>query len=151
MRLSLLRAPKHPDPTADIGREHRFTYALQPHAGDFRGGVVRAGYDLNMPLTAVAVPSAAGELPPAAERLACESENVVIETVKKAEDDDGIIVRLYEAHGARGRHSLQTDLPVRRAVETDLMEREEKEFSVSNGRLRFTLTPFQIRTFKLEL
>src|SRR5579859_4276952 len=50
MRLSLLRAPTHPDPNADRGR-HRFTYALMPHLGDFRAaGVIAAAEDLNAPL-----------------------------------------------------------------------------------------------------
>src|SRR6266545_2164868 len=53
MRLSLLRAPTHPDPNADRGK-HRFTYALMPHPGDFRdAGVIAAAEDLNHPLRTV--------------------------------------------------------------------------------------------------
>ena len=37
MRISLLRAPKSPDPEADMGR-HRFAYAVMPHAGRLAGG-----------------------------------------------------------------------------------------------------------------
>ncbi|XP_065436570.1 alpha-mannosidase 2C1-like [Chrysemys picta bellii] len=36
MSLSLLRAPKSPDATADIG-PHEFTYAVMPHRGEFQG------------------------------------------------------------------------------------------------------------------
>ena len=50
MRLSLLRAPTHPDPHADQGT-HTFTYALMPHPGGFReAGVIQAAEDLNRPL-----------------------------------------------------------------------------------------------------
>ena len=53
MRLSLLRAPTHPDPTADRGG-HQFTYALMPHPGDLReAGVIAAAEDLNAPLRIV--------------------------------------------------------------------------------------------------
>ena len=78
-------------------------------------------------------------------------ENVIIETIKKAEDDDGIIVRLYEAHGWRGRNTLRTSLPVARAFETDLMEHVERELTVRNGSVALSFKPFEIRTVKLML
>ncbi len=152
MRISLLRAPKAPDPTADVGKTHRFTYSLYPHAGDYTHGVVDEGYALNVPLTAVTAKAGAGALPPVQERLAVSGDNVVVETVKPAEDDDdALIVRLYEAHGCRGRRTVRFDLPVKKVIETDLMEREEKTLSLRDGRVRLTFGPFQIRTLKLML
>jgi alpha-mannosidase len=150
MRLTLLRAPKHPDPSADVNRTHTFTYALLPHAGGYAaGGVVRAGYGLNVPVTARPARASRGAWGPERSWLAASGDNVVIETVKKAEDDDGIVVRLYEAHGCRGRRTLETALPVRRAVETDLMEKEERRLPLRNGRVSLYFRPFQIRTVKL--
>jgi alpha-mannosidase len=157
MRLSLLRAPKVPDPTADVNKTHTFTYAVLPHAGDYTNGVVREGYQLNVPVTARAVPASRSSqakgalpLPQAASLLSISGENVIIETVKKAEDDDGIIVRLYEAHACRGRRSLAIGVPVQRVVETDLMEREEDELTLRrDGTVGLDFTPFQIRTLKL--
>ena len=63
MRLSLLRAPTHPNPNADRGA-HTFTYALLPHEGDYRtGGVVREGYALNCPAYARPLAAQDGPLP----------------------------------------------------------------------------------------
>src|SRR5690606_264399 len=53
MRLSLLRAPVHPDEHADQG-EHRMTYSLYPHFGDWRYGTVQQGFQLNVPLLSIA-------------------------------------------------------------------------------------------------
>jgi alpha-mannosidase len=150
MRLTLLRAPKHPDPSADVNRTHTFTYALLPHAGGYaEGGVVRAGYGLNVPVTARPAKASRGAWKAEGSWLGVSGDNVVIETVKKAEDDRGIIVRLYEAHGCRGRRTLATALPVKRAVETDLMEKEERRLPLRNGRVTLHFRPFQIRTVKL--
>jgi len=147
MRLSLLRAPTHPDPTADQG-PHRFTYALMPHPGDFRhAGVIEAGEDLNAPLRVVN-----GSLPANDRRSIVETgtPQVVIETVKRAEDSDAVIVRLYEAWGGRCRTYLRTSLPVRRASLCDLLERERSQSAVEHGELELELTPFKILTLKLE-
>ena len=151
IRLSLLRAPKTPDPVADVHKTHTFTYSLLPHAGDFKNGVVRAGYELNVPVTAEVVAASAGAAPAASSLLSITGDNVIIDTVKKAEDDEGVIVRLYEAHGCRGRRTLRTSLPVKKVIETDLMEREERRLPVRNGRVALDFKPFQIRTLKLVL
>ena len=156
IRLSLLRAPKMPDPTADVNQTHTFTYSLLPHGGDYKNGVVRQGYQLNVPVVAEAVPASAWAkgkrampMPAAASHLAISGDNVVIDTVKKAEDDGGIIVRLYEAHACRGRRTLTVGLPVGRVVETDLMEREERELRLRNGKVALDFRPFHILTHTL--
>jgi alpha-mannosidase len=147
MRLSLLRAPAHPDPHADRG-SHRFTYALMPHRGDFRqAGVIAAAEDLNAPLRMVqeAGDRAAGSL------VEVDSPEVVIEAIKRAEDSDAVIIRLYEAWGGRCSTRLRTSLAVKRALLCDLMEREREELTVRDGQLDLAFRPFKILTLKLVL
>ncbi|MCX7934600.1 MAG: glycosyl hydrolase-related protein, partial [Planctomycetota bacterium] len=151
IRLSLLRAPKSPDPDADVRQTHSFTYSLMPHGGDFRQGVVREAYQLNVPLLAAPVSNRRGALPPVMKQMWVEGEGIVIESVKKAEDDHSVIVRLYEAHGGRGEATLGTALPARAAYETDLLEREERRLPLRDGRVRLAFAPFQIRTVKIEI
>ena len=148
MRLTLLRAPKSPGKTADVNKTHIFTYALLPHAGDFTNGVVRSGYELNAPISAWQVKATAGRLPPSLGAFSITGENVIIETVKKAEDDKGLIVRLYEAHGCRGRRTLTTGLPAKAATEVNLMEKPIRELKLRNGKMALDFKPFQIRTVK---
>lgn len=133
MRLSLLRAPTHPDPSADQGR-HRFTYALMPHLGDFReAGVIEAAEELNRivgsPRSLVSV----------------DTPQVRVEAIKYAEDSDAVIVRLYEAWGRPCQATLSTTLPHARVTLCDLLERERLESS-----LTLDVKPFQVLTLKME-
>ncbi|XP_044306519.1 alpha-mannosidase 2C1 isoform X2 [Varanus komodoensis] len=151
MRLSLLRAPKSPDATADMGR-HQFTYVLMPHLGSFQeAGVIRHAYNLNFPLHTVLGSSAPG---PAWSAFSVEAPAVVLETVKQAEERPGaLIVRLYESHGSTVVTWLQTHLPVQEAVMCDLLERPDpnSHLPLEERGLKLSFTPFQVRSVMLIL
>jgi alpha-mannosidase len=145
MRLSLLRAPTHPDPEADQGA-HRFRYALLTHAGDFRAaGVAREAAAFNAPLIIVPTTS------PAQERsfFAVDLPSVVVDTVKRAEDSDDLVVRLYETHGGRGPIRLTSPLAFVRAARCNLLEDKEGELKWENGGVTIEMLPFQVVTLKL--
>jgi alpha-mannosidase len=138
MRLSLLRSPTHPDPNADQGL-HRFSYALMPHIGDFRAaGVIEAAEALN---SVLGMPDGL---------VAVDTPEVRVEAIKRAEESDGVIVRLYEAWGRRCSARVRTTLPASRAYICDLLERDQSEVEVSAGELDVHLGPFQVLTVKLE-
>jgi alpha-mannosidase len=119
-----------------------------PHPGDFRAaGVIAAAEDLNAPLRVVAGGLAAGTR---RSLIEVDRPQVVVETIKRAEDSDAIVVRLYESWGGRCRAHLRTTLPARRAVLCDLLERERAEVPVRNGELELELTPFKLLTLKLQ-
>jgi alpha-mannosidase len=147
MRLTLLRAPTHPDPTADRGW-HRFTYALMPHPGDFRqAGVIEAAEDLNAPLRMMKSGLAPGD---SRSLVEVDTRQVVVETIKRAEDSDATIVRLYEAWGESCNVRMRTTLPASRAFLCDLLERVRQEVKVTDGVIDLDMSPFKIRTVKLE-
>jgi alpha-mannosidase len=151
MRLSLLRAPKAPDPTCDMGR-HRFSYALVPHYGPHAyAGIVKAAYAFNAPMRASLLSPDAGMdgLLPAL--VACEDRNIVIETVKKAEDSSDLIVRLYECHNSRGKAELSCARPVKAAYLCDLEETVIAELDIHDGMIGFEFKPFEILTLKLSV
>ncbi len=147
MRLSLLRAPTHPDPTADQGR-HRFTYALMPHPGTFReAGVIQAAEDLNAPLRMVRTNLPAGR---SRSLIEVDTPQLVVEAIKRAEDSDAVIVRLYEAWGRSCTARIRTTLPASRAFLCDLLERERVEVAVHEGVIELELSPFKVLTLKLK-
>ncbi len=152
LRLSLLRSPKAPDPQADMGH-HRFTYALMPHLGDYTmGGVVEHAYDLNSPSRVMMLqPNQPGMLPKELTVFQVDREGVMIECIKRAEDDNSVIVRLYDAWNSRGPVVLTTPLDVKRASLVDLMEREISEIDCTAGDITLEIRPFEIQTIKLEL
>ena len=147
LRLSLLRAPKAPDPQADMG-EHAFTYAVMPHAGSLQqAGVIEAAYALNVPLL-----TAATDREPVRESwLRVDRPGVVIDTVKRSEDGESVIVRLYEAHGTRGTVRLESALPVRGAARCNLLERADEPLEWADGGVSFEVTPFRLETIKLTV
>ncbi|MFD6912773.1 MULTISPECIES: glycoside hydrolase family 38 C-terminal domain-containing protein [Streptomyces] len=146
VRLSLLRAPRYPDPETDQG-SHTLSFSLAPGAGI--GDAVREGHALNLPERVV--PGAG----PVAPLLAVDEDAVVVEAVKLAEDRSGdVIVRLYESRGGRARATLTADFPLAAAVESDLLERPLTGTAVGvptpEGRVPLTLRPFQIVTVRLH-
>lgn len=151
MSLSLLRAPKSPDATADIGC-HQFTYAVMPHVGSFQeAGVIRQAYNLNFPLHTV--PNILAQ-PPTWSAFSVESPAIVLETIKQAEDrTDALVVRLYESHGSTVVTWLQTRLPVQEAIMCDLLEQPDpsRRLPLEEHGLRLSFTPFQVQSVLLIL
>ena len=145
MRLSLLRGTNYPDPNADRGR-HRFSYAILPHAGDWRdAGVVAEGYAFNVPLLATKGP------PDEARSFASvDTPNLVIDTIKKAEDDDSIVLRLYECHGARGRGTLRLGFPATSARFCNLLEDAGAVARIRSGAIDIDYRPFQLISLKVR-
>nr|XP_042138074.1 alpha-mannosidase 2C1 [Peromyscus maniculatus bairdii] len=155
LSLSLLRAPKAPDVTADMGR-HEFTYALMPHKGSFQeAGVINAAYNLNFPLLALPAPGPAPATTWSA--FSVSSPAVVLETIKQAEKSPQhhrtLVLRLYEAHGSHVDCWLYTSLPVQEAILCDLLEQRDPtgHLSLRDNRLKLTFSPFQVRSLLLTL
>ncbi|MEV4316279.1 glycoside hydrolase family 38 C-terminal domain-containing protein [Actinocrispum sp. NPDC049592] len=145
VRASLLRAPRFPDPRTDHG-PHRFRHALV--AGASIPDAVREGYRINLPARVVAGSR------PVAPLVSVDNPDVVIESVKLADDQSGdVVVRLYESAGGRARTHLTAGFPLSSAVSTDLLEREWREpvsYSVTSDAISLRLRPFQILTLRLS-
>ncbi len=149
MRMSLLRSPKAPDPLCDMGT-HKFTYCLLPHFGPYHyAGVVQAAYAVNAPVRAALIEQTSGVQGSLPSLVACEDRNIVIETVKRAEDGNGIIVRLYECHNSRGAAELACARPPVSAMLCDLEENAIGELEIHDGMVPFVYAPFEIITIRL--
>ncbi|MCT9929686.1 glycosyl hydrolase-related protein [Planotetraspora sp. A-T 1434] len=146
-RLSLVRAPRVPDPEADQGRHH-LTYALVP--GATVADAVASGYALNLPLRVAA--GGTGDTP--APLVTAEGRAVRVEAVKLADDRSGdVIVRVYESLGGRGTTRLLPSFPVASAEVNDLLERPLREPAVAvdaDGGIPVSLRPFQVLTLRLR-
>jgi len=160
VRLSLIKSGVYPDPEADQG-EHVFSYALLPHEGDWRGGeVVRQAYLFNMPATGyirsardvtVAAANVPQALPSAYALVATSRPGLVIETIKPAEDGDGLIVRFYDAHNTRGEATLTFARPIASAEETNMLEEAYGPAVYDGHDLRVAVRPYGIGTFRVRL
>jgi len=150
LRLSLLRSPEWPDPHADEGH-HEFTYSLYPHAGGWREALtVRQGYELNYRMLAMQSEKHAGALPPEHAFVEVKPENVVVTAMKKAEDDDGVILRFYEWAGRDTEVEIQLPPGAESAQDADLMEHSTGALPLQGSVVTVHAKPYEIKTVKVR-
>src|ERR1039457_5515272 len=152
LRLSLLRSPTWPDPETDQG-QHEFTYSLYPHVSTWREAMtVRQGYELNYPLMTQTTTKHPGMMMPERSFFATEQDNVIITAIKKAADDDALIVRFYEWAGKKGDVVLRLPWAATQAWETNLMEVVQSPLQLDASRTAVTIPthPYEIKTVKVR-
>jgi alpha-mannosidase len=131
LRVTLLRSSYEPDPLPELG-EHEIRLALAPHGKTIpTAELFRMGAGFNLPLLPVSTDIHKGDLPAVSGGVVtCKPSNVLVAAVKKAEDEDAVIVRLLETSGkdTTTNVTLNTKLmgKVATAVEVDLIERPQK-------------------------
>ncbi|MEU9480268.1 glycoside hydrolase family 38 C-terminal domain-containing protein [Streptomyces sp. NPDC048191] len=145
VRVSLLRAPRFPDPETDQG-VHRFRHALVPGASI--ADAVREGWRINLPERRL---TGAHDVAPL---VSADNDAVVITAVKLADDGSGdVVVRFHEAHGGRARATLTAGFAVADVTATDLLERPagDTEPPERDGdRITVRLRPFELVTLRLR-
>jgi len=151
MRLSLLRSSYEPDPVPDTGT-HYFKYAISPHKYDWKtAGTLRHGFELNQPLLATLTDKHTGNFPLQQSFVQCNTENIIITTLKKCEDNDSLILRFYETHRRESKVTFEFSLGILEVSETDLLERdlENSNIEIDNNRITVKVTPFEIKTLRI--
>lgn len=151
MRLTLIKSGVYPNEYADQ-EVHKFVYCLYPHCGDWKcAGTVQQAYKLNCPMYSTIMSPQDGELPTAMSLIKINCENVIAEVVKKAEDSDDWIVRLYECYNRRSNVRVKLVKELAKVAECDLMENEITEIKHDNDHFDFEIKPYEIKTFKFRL
>ncbi len=149
IRLTLLKSATMPNPAADK-EVHHFTYALYPHAGDFRqAGTIRMAYELNNPMTALPVAAQKGSLTDSYSLISVDKENIFIEAVKEAEDSDALIVRLYDAFDCTVNATVTFGFDVAKVEYASILEEAQSEIPVSGNQITIPVKPFEIVTLKV--
>lgn len=140
LSLALLRSPIFPDPTCDRGA-HSFSYAIYPHKQKFEDTDLMAkGYIFNNPIEIIKQNADISTI------AQFDSKNIIIETLKVAEDEGGIIIRAYESLGQKVRSTLTLDCDCSSIYECDMLENKEK---LIKGKT-FEFTPYEIKTVYIK-
>ena len=143
MRMTLLRSPRWPDPEADV-RHHELAFAIHPHRGSWQdAGVAAQAVCFNAPLL---LGERTGET---RSWFSTDTPGLFVDTVKRAEDSDDLIVRLYEAHGGRGVARLRVGFPFTAASFTNLLEDRPALAEVDGAEIVIPFRPFEIVTVAL--
>ncbi|MDD4140277.1 MAG: alpha-mannosidase [Eubacteriales bacterium] len=153
MRLTLLKSGTAPNPHADR-EQHWMTYALYPHLGGWRqANTMQQAYNLNLPLYARLIAPQDGTAPRHRSLVQTDAfDHVMLETVKRAEDTDGLILRLFEYTNRRGPVTLTFAQPVASAEGCDLLERKLRalDLAADGQQLTFEIKPYEIVTIRIR-
>ena len=148
VHLSLIRAPRYPDRSADQG-EHTLRVAVRP--GATIGDAVEEGYRTNLPTRVVRGDHGFTPL------VEIHNPSVVVEAVKRAAHDRSgdVIVRLYESRGARAKATVRLTDGATAVVATDLLERTGTSGvrecgELADGVAQLRLRPFQLVTLRFS-
>ena len=122
-----------------MGR-HEFAYALYPHAGGWREARVAAeARRFNAPLRWV---DGIGETPFAV----VDDPNLVLDTIKRGDRSDVVVLRFYEAHGGRGVAHVRLAQPAGRARRADALEEATGDLALDDGVLVVPYRPHEVIT-----
>ena len=75
--------------------------------------------------------------------------NIIIETIKQAEDGNGIIVRLYENERNRGSFTVTTGFNLKAAYICNLLEEDQETLNVQGNSVRLNMRPYMIASLRL--
>jgi len=147
--ITLIKSALRPDETADRC-DHHFTYSIYPHEGSWQhSNVQQSATELNMPLHGKEI-TESNNRKASFGLLSVNSSHIVIDTIKRAEDENAYIVRLYEYKNHKDQSvKLTFSIPVTKVIETNLIEREIGEVEVQNDQICFDITGYEIKTYKV--
>lgn len=150
MRLTLLKSAVFPNEDADR-EHHEFTYSIYPHCNSWKDAeTVNQAYDLNCPLYGRFEKTHSGKLPFKFSFISADVDNVIIEVVKKAEDNNDIILRLYEYKNKRSDVKAITHKDIMSVCECTLLEENTAEISHDKNTFQFSIKPYEIKTYRLR-
>lgn len=147
MTLSLVKSGTLPNPTTDQ-EMHYFTYALLPHQDVNFDEIAKEAYCLNVPTYAAKSDAPTAKLD-IDSLLSIDVDNVMIETVKQAEDGNGTIIRMYEYDNRRTKVTLSYPSKFKLIEETNLIEQAGKAVAQNGDSYEFTIKPYEIKTFRI--
>ncbi len=161
--LNLLRSPKVPDASADM-HHHQFRYGLLPHPGDlYHSEVIQRAHEFNIPLRIVQPDAPSNRRPSRRSpgksyaesfmRIDCANrlDQVLIDTVKKAEDDKSLIVRCYEALGRDCSCEISFKDDIAQFYFVNMMEDQPHAIGTNDNRFQLSFRPFEIKTLKIVM
>ena len=160
LRLTLIHTPSVSNnytyqSEQDLG-VNLFTYALFPHLGTWDSETQRQASQLNQPLMAFVAPKHQGTLGKEVTFVDVNTEKVAVKALKKAEQSDNLIVRLYEWSGEE-QHDVTLTFPadveavrevngLEKPVETSL-----QPYRKEGDKVVFDMKAYQPRTFEVTL
>ncbi len=149
MRLSLLRSPKWPDPTADRGK-HSISYALYPHQQSWKeAGTIRRSMEYNQSLMPVATKRHNGKLPSTYSFLKIGGPGIILTSIKRAEDDNAWVIQWYESEGRGTTTTVELPATIRKACYSNFIEENGSAIEASGRKISVETKANTVTTVKV--
>ena len=150
LRITLMRAPILPDATADKGIS-TFRYGVYVHENRWDDAdTVKEAFKENIPLTARYVAEGKGDKAQYS-YITVSDEKVMIDAVKPAQDDNGVIIRVYETSAHSGDVTMTLPCDGIKVTQCNMMEVDEAEISADGNSFTFSIKPFEVKTFRVKI
>lgn len=148
--LNLLRSSEYPGVGADRG-DHTFVYSLYPHSGETDLEIINEkAYELNIEPRVYSIDHHECEGNQEKSLIEVSEKNIIIEAVKRAEDSQDIILRLFEGTGADTNCNVKFNLPVEGISLVNMMEEDIADIPVIDGKITLDFKAFEILTLKVK-
>ncbi|MCG8580046.1 MAG: glycosyl hydrolase-related protein, partial [Bacteroidales bacterium] len=129
---------------------HTFRFSITTHDKGWKNGF-HFGVAENHPMHVVSKSGKqTGELPEQKSFAATSNPFAVITTIKKAEDDDNVVVRILEAEGVDKNVQLKLHKSVDSISRTDLIEENPVKLNGHGKALNIELGQHAVETYKLK-
>lgn len=149
LSLTLIKSGTYPNPVADIGL-HKFTYSIYPHGSSWQyANTQEEACKLNSPLHSLYKANGQSSGLSAYSFVSVDTDNCLIDTIKKAEDGNGYIVRIYEYKNRRTPIKMKFGNDIKSAFECDLMEENNVQIACSPNAIETIIKPYEIKTFRI--
>lgn len=151
IRMTLLRSSYEPDPLPERGK-YEFTFSLYPHIGELNPArLIKIGNEFNYPFIPYVTDIHKGRFDKTMEVIIVEPENAIVSIMKKAEDNDDVILRVYEADGKETSAKIMLNIPCSSYIETDLIEQPVGvERQIVGKTISLDLKPYEIKTIRIK-
>ncbi len=148
MTITLLKCGTYPNPNADQGN-HSFVYSVLPHSDSLvKCGTIQESYLLNRPMTALRS-QGNGILISEYSLVQADCGNIIIETIKESEENNNIVLRLYDACNMKTRPKIKFGFPIKSISLCDMMENPIKRLNYTDS-LSLDVGNFEIITLLIE-
>lgn len=144
-----------------IGRHH-IRYAILPHTGSLSETTIKTAFNFNNPLRLISYQPQIKMLE--SPIRVTGSPSLVLDTVKRGEDDEdvsrgdlpirkgkSVILRIYDSLGGTSHGSIETTWPVKKVWKCNILEDDEEEYEIKDGKVVIVLRAFEVATFRLQL
>ena len=151
IEISLLKPGEYPNETCDI-EKHKFLYSLYPHLGSWQQGHTQKEAEcLNEPLVGLYSEKTFGKMSSSNSFFSLDCDNVIIDTIKIAEDSQDIIAIVYEYFNKTTDVEFKTYFNISKVRECNLLEEELYELPNNKNSFKFNIKPYEIKIFKLTI